>query len=380
MSADTPPPHSPASPADAKPTVAPGVASRRPGSVLPWIALLGAALAHWAHRTGRAWQGFAICYGTGLWPWLVAGLALGAAIIVAVSGVDKGVRVMSDINMLLACALLLFVLFAGPTQHLLNTLVQNIGDYLGALPMKSFDLYAYDKPSDWLGGWTVFYWAWWIAWSPFVGLFIARISRGRTIRELVVGALLVPTLVTILWMAVFGGTALKDEQHTRQAYNSLPVAEQSQAGPFTGGPILDATRKETTTAMFTLLERLDGKTLGGILSLVVCLLLAVHFVTAADAGTQVLCMLNSLGSINPPNWLRVLWCVLEGAIAASLIIAGGLVAIQMASIVVGLPIALYMLLTGYSLMRSLLASDPVIARQAPVQVTAEAKRPASELA
>jgi len=166
----------------------------------------------------------------------------------------------------------------------------------------------------------------------------------------------VPTLVTILWMAVFGGTALKDEQNTRQAYNNLPLAEQSAAGPFTGGPVLDATRKETTTAMFTLLERLDGKTLGGILSIIVCLLLAVHFVTAADAGTQVLCMLNAVGSINPPNWLKVAWCILEGAIAASLIIAGGLLAIQMASIVIGLPIAIYMALTSYSLIRSLRAN------------------------
>ncbi len=113
--------------------------------------------------------------------------------------------------------------------------------------------------------------------------------------------------------------------------------------------------------MFTLLDRLDGPTLGAVLSVIICLLLAVHFVTAADAGTQVLCMLNSLGSIDPPNWIRVLWCVLEGAIAASLVIAGGLLAIQMASIVVGLPIALYMLLTGYSLMRSLRSNEQVFA-------------------
>jgi len=135
-------------------------------------------------------SGLDYLFGVAHTQWIQVGLItlmMGAAIIVAVSGVDKGVRVMSDINMLLACALLLFVLFAGPTQHLLNTLIQNIGDYLGALPVKSFDLYAYDKPSDWLGGWTVFYWAWWIAWSPFVGLFIARISRGRTIREFVFG-------------------------------------------------------------------------------------------------------------------------------------------------------------------------------------------------
>ncbi|HEK1685281.1 TPA: BCCT family transporter [Pseudomonas putida] len=121
--------------------------------------------------------------------------------------------------------------------------------------------------------------------------------------------------------------------------------------------------------MFTLLARLDGPVINGILSIVVCLLLAVHFVTAADAGTQVLCMLNSLGSIDPPNWLRVMWCVLEGAIAASLIVAGGLVAIQMASIVVGLPIALYMLMTSYSLARSLRAQAGSVTLGTPPRVT-----------
>ncbi|MBP9962118.1 MAG: choline transporter BetT, partial [Pseudomonas sp.] len=131
-------------------------------------------------------------------------LMMGAAVAVAVAGVDKGVRVMSDINMLLACGLLLFVLFAGPTQHLFNTLIQNLGDYLGALPRKSFDVYAYTQANDWLGNWTVFYWAWWIAWAPFVGLFIARISRGRTIREFVFGVLLIPLGFTLAWMSIFG--------------------------------------------------------------------------------------------------------------------------------------------------------------------------------
>lgn len=133
---------------------------------------------------------------------------------------------------------------------------------------------------------------------------------------------------------------------------------------------MEATRHGTTTAMFTLLARLDGPVIGGILC-IVCLLLAVHFVTAADAGTQVLCMLNSLGSIDPPNWLRVMWCVLEGAIAASLIVAGGLVAIQMASIVVGLPIALYMLVTSYSLARSLRAQAGSVTLGTPPRVTVE---------
>ncbi|MEE1922117.1 BCCT family transporter [Pseudomonas sp. 148P] len=272
-----------------------------------------------------------------------------------VAGVSRGMKRLSTVNMFISLGLMLVVLTLGPTHYIMNLLFESTGDYLQNIVGLSLWTDT-QNDSNWQKSWTAFYLPWWMTWGPFVGLFIARISRGRTIRELVVGALVVPTLVTILWMAVFGGTALKDEQRTRQAYTSLPVAEQSEAGPFTGGPILEATRKETTTAMFTLLERLDGKTLGGILSIIVCLLLAVHFVTAADAGTQVLCMLNSLGNINPPNWLRVLWCVLEGAIAASLIIAGGLVAIQMASIVIGLPIAVYMLIASHGLIRALKAN------------------------
>lgn len=289
-----------------------------------------------------------------------------------VAGVSKGMKRLSTLNMWISLGLMLVVLALGPTNYIMNLLFESAGDYAQNIIGMSFWTDA-QADSAWQKSWTAFYWPWWMTWGPFVGLFIARISRGRTIRELVVGALLVPTVVTILWMAVFGGTALKDEQQVRHAYEKLPVAEQTAAGAFQGGPILEATRKETTTAMFTLLDRLGGPTLGAVLSVIICLLLAVHFVTAADAGTQVLCMLNSLGSIDPPNWIRVLWCVLEGAIAASLVIAGGLLAIQMASIVVGLPIALYMLLTGYSLVRSLRSNEQVFA-------TAIASKPlASEL-
>lgn len=286
-----------------------------------------------------------------------------------VAGVSKGMKRLSTLNMWISLGLMLVVLGLGPTNYIMNLLFESAGDYAQNIIGMSFWTDA-QADGDWQKSWTAFYWPWWMTWGPFVGLFIARISRGRTIRELVFGALLVPTVVTILWMAVFGGTALKDEQQVRHAYQQQPVAEQAAAGPFQGGPILEATRKETTTAMFTLLDRLGGPTLGAVLSVVICLLLAVHFVTAADAGTQVLCMLNSLGSIDPPNWIRVLWCVLEGAIAASLVIAGGLLAIQMASIVVGLPIAIYMLLTGYSLMRSLMANEQVIAVQPAVLVNA----------
>ena len=296
-----------------------------------------------------------------------------------VAGVSRGMKRLSTLNMWISLGLMLVVLALGPTNYLMNLLFESAGDYAQNIIGMSFWTDA-QADSAWQKSWTAFYWPWWMTWGPFVGLFIARISRGRTIRELVFGALLVPTLVTILWMAVFGGTALKDEQQARQAYQQLPVAEQAAAGPFQGGPILEATRKETTTAMFTLLDRLDGPTLGAVLSVIICLLLAVHFVTAADAGTQVLCMLNSLGSINPPHWIRVLWCVLEGAIAASLVIAGGLLAIQMASIVVGLPIAFYMSLTGYSLMRSLFASEQVIAREVPANLAVEPARTTGEVA
>ena len=209
------------------------------------------------------------------------------------------------------------------------------------------------KDTQWQNWWTAFYWPWWMTWGPFVGLFIARISKGRTIRELVVGALVVPTLVTILWMSVFGGAALKSEQTERQQYQKAATEQVQEQAKFEGGTVLLATKKEATAAMFTLLGKLDGPVIGGALSIFVCLLLAVHFVTTADAGTQVLCTLNAMGSTNPPNWIRLLWCVLEGGVAAGLLLAGGLKAIQMASIAAGLPIAILMMVMSYTLIRSL---------------------------
>lgn len=284
------------------------------------------------------------------------------------AGVSKGMKRLCTLNMWISLALVAVVLALGPTNFIMNLLFETTGDYLQNIVGMSFWTDA-QAGGEWQKTWTAFYWPWWMTWGPFVGLFIAKISRGRTVRELVFGALLVPTMVTLIWMSVFGGTALKDEQQARHAYANLPVAEQSAAGAFKGGPILEETRRETTTAMFTFLGRLDGPTVGGILSLVVCLLLAVHFVTAADAGTQVISTLNSSGSLHPPKWIRIMWCVLEGAIAGSLIIAGGLLAIQMASIVVGLPIAVYMLLTAYTLCRSLLSNKDVIDAPAVIETS-----------
>ncbi|MBO3273676.1 BCCT family transporter [Pseudomonas schmalbachii] len=270
------------------------------------------------------------------------------------AGLSRGMKRISTLNMYLSFALMLVVLAIGPTGYILNLMFESTGDYLQNLPGLSLWMDT-QKNGDWQNWWTAFYWAWWMTWGPFVGLFIARISRGRTIRELVVGALLVPTLVTILWMAVFGGSALKSEQEDRQQYQQAAASGElvQEQDKFEGGAILQATRKDHTAAMFTLLEQLDGPAVGGALSLLVCLLLAVHFVTTADAGTQVLCTLNALGSTNPPRWIRLLWCILEGAVAAGLLMAGGLKAMQTASIVVALPIAFLMTVMSYTLMRSL---------------------------
>jgi choline/glycine/proline betaine transport protein len=252
-------------------------------------------------------------------------LMMGAAIIVAVSGVDKGVRVMSDINMLLACALLLFVLFSGPTQHLLTTLIQNVGDYLAAVPGKSFDLYAYDRPSDWLGNWTVFYWAWWIAWAPFVGLFIARISRGRTIREFVFGVLLIPLGFTLAWMSIFGNSAIEQVLgHGMTALADSALADPSQT-------------------LYLLLEHYPwSKTV----ITVTVLISFVFFVTSADSGTVVLSTLSSHGGSpdeDGPKWLRVFWGVMTALITSGLLFAGSIDSLKSAVVLTSLPFSVILL-------------------------------------
>ena len=294
--------------------------------------------------------------------WIQVGLItlmMGAAIIVAVSGVDKGVRVMSDINMLLACALLLFVLFAGPTQHLLNTLIQNLGDYLGALPMKSFDLYAYDKPSDWLGGWTVFYWAWWIAWSPFVGLFIARISRGRTIREFVFGVLLIPLGFTLAWMSIFGNSAIdRVLNHGMSALGMSAIDNPSMS-------------------IYLLLETYPwSKTVIA----VTVFISFVFFVTSADSGTVVLSTLSAKGG-NPdedgPKWLRVFWGAMTALVTSALLFSGSIDALKSAVVLTSLPFSLILLLMMWGLHKAFyLESQKKIAQMhslAPVSASRRGK-------
>ncbi|MBG6435835.1 choline BCCT transporter BetT [Pseudomonas aeruginosa] len=257
-------------------------------------------------------------------------LMMGAAISVAVSGVDKGIRILSDINMLLACSLLLFVLFAGPTQHLLNTLVQNVGDYLGHLPGKSFDLYAYGGPSDWLGSWTVFYWAWWIAWAPFVGLFIARISRGRTIREFVFGVLFIPLGFTLAWMSIFGNSALEQALGGASELGRVAIEQPSMA----------------------LYQMLQNYPWSRAVITVTVLVSFVFFVTSADSGTGVLSTRSAHGGSaddDGPKWLRVFWGAGTALVTGGLLFAGSIDALKSAVVLTSLPFSLILLLMMWGL-------------------------------
>lgn len=247
------------------------------------------------------------------------------------SGLNKGIRILSELNLGLAVLLMLFVLTLGPTAFLLNTLLQNSGAYLGEIVSKTFNLYAYQS-SDWIGGWTLLYWGWWLSWSPFVGLFIARISRGRTIREFICGALLVPTAFTFLWMTVFGDTAI--HMVLFQGIDSLT----------------ETVKADSSLALFVLLEQLPWSNL---LSLLAVCMVIVFFITSADSGALVLDMLASHGSQPSPKWQRLFWSVLIGVVAAVLMLADGLKALQTATIASALPFAIVLLAMLWGLFKAL---------------------------
>ncbi len=261
---------------------------------------------------------------------LVAIITLIATISV-VLGLEGGIKRLSELNMILAAGLVLFVLVAGPTVFLLQAFTQNTGAYVADLAEMTFNLYAYD-PTDWIGGWTLFYWGWWIAWSPFVGMFIARVSRGRTIREFVLGVLMVPVGFTFIWMTFFGNTAL----------HMIMVQGLTQLG--------DAVSEDVTVALFRFFEHLPLSTL---ISLIATILVVTFFVTSSDSGSLVIDMLTSGGEENAPVWQRIFWATTEGVVAAVLLVAGGLGALQTASIASALPFTVIMLLMCLGLYKSL---------------------------
>uniref|UniRef100_UPI003898FD41 BCCT family transporter n=1 Tax=Alteriqipengyuania halimionae TaxID=1926630 RepID=UPI003898FD41 len=245
-------------------------------------------------------------------------------------GLDKGIKRLSELNITLAIGLLLFVLVAGSTVFLLQAYVQNIGAYLGAVVQRTFRLYAYE-PNPWLGSWTLFYWGWWIAWSPFVGMFIARISRGRTIREFISTVLIVPVLFTFAWMTVFGNTGI----------------EMDMAGV---APIAQVVNSDVSLALFEVLGHLPWST---ITSAVATLLVITFFVTSADSGALVMDMITSGAAENSPVWQRMFWSLAAGGVASVLLVAGGLEALQTAAIASALPFAVVMIFICYGLLRAL---------------------------
>lgn len=258
---------------------------------------------------------------------IITTLAIGSV----VAGMDKGVKRLSILNMALAILLMLFVFIVGPTVHILETFLQNTGAYLNNIVERTFNLQAYSR-SDWIGNWTLFIFGWTISWAPFVGLFIARISRGRTVREFVIGVMLVPTLFTFLWFSIFGNTAL--HLIMQEGFHSLILEVQA----------------DHTVALFKLYEALP---LTSLVSLLTVILIVTFFVTSSDSGSLVIDSLASGGATESPLWHRVFWAALEGIIAATLLLAGGLGALQTMAIASALPFAIIMILAAAGLWRAL---------------------------
>lgn len=253
---------------------------------------------------------------------LLVAIVTAVATVSVVTGVAKGVRILSELNLVFAVLLMLFVLIVGPTNQLMRDFVQNIGLYLDDLLLRTFNIYAYE-PRPWIDQWTLFYWAWWISWSPFVGMFIARISRGRTVREFVVAVLFVPAVFTFFWMTVFGNTAM---------YIDTTIAH---------GELSKGVKADLSVALFQFFEYLP---LPSVTSTLAVVLVSAFFVTSSDSGSLVIDTIASGGNTDTPAVQRVFWCALGGVVASVLLAAGGLEALQSATISTALPFAIVMLL------------------------------------
>ena len=266
----------------------------------------------------------------------------GFATMSVVAGLDGGVKLLSEWNMRIAAILMLFVLVVGPTVYILSSFWQNVGYYIQKLPQLALWTETYHGPdSTWQASWTVFYWGWWISWSPFVGMFIARVSKGRTVKEFIVGVMLLPTILSFFWMSVFGGTAIFFEQ--------------------TGAEVSRAVNENVATALFQMFQNLP---LTGILSFIGIVLVIFFFVTSSDSGSLVVDHLTSGGKLDSPVPQRIFWAIMEGLLAAILLLGGGLKALQTASITAGLPFTIVLLLMIYSLYKGL--NEEALRLEAPV--------------
>ncbi len=257
---------------------------------------------------------------------LLIAIITGFATLSVIAGLDGGVKRLSEWNIRIAALLMLFVRILGPTVYILSSFFQNVGFYIQRLPWLALWTETYQTGDSWQGSWTVFYWGWWISWSPFVGMFIARVSKGRTVKEFIVGVMLLPTLLSFFWMSVFGGTAIFNQQ--------------------SGVDISRAVNDNVATAMFEMFQNLP---LTGVISLVGIILVVFFFVTSSDSGSLVVDHLTSGGKLDSPVPQRVFWAVMEGLLAAVLLLGGGLAALQTASVAAGLPFTLVLLVMIYSL-------------------------------
>lgn len=245
------------------------------------------------------------------------------------SGLGKGIKILSNANLVLAVTLLVLMFFTGPTILILNMFTDTIGGYIQNIIQMSFRIAPLNESHrEWINGWTIFYWAWWISWSPFVGIFIARVSRGRTVREFVIGVLLLPALVSFFWFSVFG----------------VPGIEVQKAGTIDLGSLL------TEEILFAVFEEFPMST---VLSVVALILISTFFITSADSATFVLGMQTTYGSLTPPNGVKLVWGVAQSAVALILLYSGGLQALQNALIAAAFPFSLVMVLMMISLYRSL---------------------------
>ncbi|WP_445001372.1 BCCT family transporter [Halomonas mongoliensis] len=273
------------------------------------------------------------------WPsstWLqltVTAAIMTVATLSVVSGVKRGVRLLSEANFWLSIAVVVFLLLFGPTQYLVAITVESAGDYIQNLMGMTFHTNA-TRDDGWQAEWTVFFWGWWLAWSPFVGMFIARVSRGRTFREFVMGVLLVPTVITVVWIGLFGGTAL---------YHEL----------FGGGGIVAAVEKDVATALFATIEAMELGQAGRLVSLALVVLIATYLITSANAGTLVINTILSGGDPEPPTFHRILWGAVLGLLTAVLLMAGGLETLQAAVIMAALPFSVVIMLMIAGLLKAL---------------------------
>ncbi|TCP27777.1 glycine betaine transporter [Scopulibacillus darangshiensis] len=253
------------------------------------------------------------------------------------TGLEKGIQYLSNTAIILSFAIMLMVLIVGPTLTIFKVLFNTTGNYLSDFVHMSLRLAPFSKDT-WIASWTLFYWAWWIAWAPFVGMFIARVSKGRTIREFVVGVLLVPTVGTCLWMSVFGGSALDIVQNM-------------------GGH--DMAKEIANNVSLSIFIFFDHLSLSSVLSILGFAVVAIYYITVADTSTFVLGMLSEGGTLNPSNKIKMTWGIIQSAVAAVLLLAGGLNVLQTASIAAALPFAIIMVIMCFSLLKGLKSEEKV---------------------